>query len=109
MQATLLPDEASQRRFWEWYIRKYRDRKPDLIIAVGLEPLKFMIESHESFFPGIPIIFCGTTEEMLDQLKVDSHFTGVWAVARAGENTGRGTRAPTRNQARGRGGWRRKV
>jgi len=81
MEATLFPDEVSQRQFREWYIRKYRDRPPDVIIAVGLEPLRFMAASHESAFPGIPIIFCGLTEEMLDGLKLDSQFTGVWAVA----------------------------
>src|SRR6476646_1031909 len=85
LEATLFPDEATQRQFREWYIRKYRDRKPDLIIAVGLEPIRFMIESHESFFPNIPIVFCGSTEEMLDELKLDSHFTGVWAVAQPEE------------------------
>jgi signal transduction histidine kinase/ABC-type uncharacterized transport system substrate-binding protein len=81
LEATLFPDEASQLRFREWFIRKYSDRKPDVIITVGPASLKFMVESHESAFPNIPIIFCGTTQEMLDQLKPDSHFTGVWGVA----------------------------
>jgi signal transduction histidine kinase len=40
-----------------------------------------MIESHESSFPNIPIIFCGTTERMLEQLKPPARFTGVWALA----------------------------
>jgi len=81
MEATLFPDEASQQQFREWYIRKYRDRKPDVIIAVGLEPLRFMVASHARFFPGVPVVFCGLTEEMLDGLKPDPQFTGVWAVA----------------------------
>jgi signal transduction histidine kinase len=81
LEATLFPDEASQHRFRAWFIRKYSDRKPDVIITVGPASLKFMVESHESAFPNIPIIFCGTTQEMLDQLKPDSHFTGVWGVA----------------------------
>ena len=85
LEATLFPDEAAQRQFREWYIRKYRDRKPDVIIAVGLEPLRFMVESHEPFFSNIPIVFCGSTEEMLGELKLDSHFTGVWAVAQPEE------------------------
>src|SRR5215510_12369808 len=80
LEATLFPDEASQREFREWYIRKYRDRKPDLIMTVGPASLRFMIESHEKFFQGIPVVFCGSTEEMLDQLRPDSHFTGVWGV-----------------------------
>jgi signal transduction histidine kinase len=81
LEATLFPDEASQRRFREWYIRKYADRKPDVIITVGPSSLKFMVESHERSFPNTPIVFCGSTEEMLDQLKPDFHFTGIWGVA----------------------------
>src|SRR4029077_1007680 len=55
--------------------------KPDVIITVGPASLKFMVESHHELFPKIPIVFCGSTKEMLDQLKPDSHFTGVWGVA----------------------------
>jgi signal transduction histidine kinase/ABC-type uncharacterized transport system substrate-binding protein len=81
LEATLFPDEASQHQFREWYIRKYSERKPDVIITVGPASLRFMIETHESSFPNIPVIFCGTTEEMIDQLKPNSYFTGVWGVA----------------------------
>ncbi len=81
LESALFPDEASQREFQELYIRKYRDRKPDVIIAVGPDPLKFLVKSHEKAFPNIPIIFCGSTEEMLDEVKLDSHFTGVWGEA----------------------------
>jgi PAS domain S-box-containing protein len=78
--ANLFTDETSRRHIREWYVRKYRDRKPNLIIAVGPASLQFMIESHERFFPGIPIIFCGSSEETLERLKPDSHFTGVWGT-----------------------------
>jgi signal transduction histidine kinase/ABC-type uncharacterized transport system substrate-binding protein len=81
LEATLFPDEPTQHRFRQWYVRKYADRKPDVIITVGPASLRFMIESHERSFPNIPVIFCGSTEEMTDQLKPDSHFTGVWGVA----------------------------
>ena len=81
LELTLFPDEAHQKQFREWYVRKYRDRKPDVIIAVGLEPIKFMVESHKKYFPETPIVFCGSTEEMLGQLRLDSDFTGVWEVA----------------------------
>ena len=80
LEANLFPDEASQRQFREWYIEKYRNRKPDVIIAVGREPIRFMVESHEPFFPNTPVIFCGSTEGMLGELKLDSHFTGVWSA-----------------------------
>jgi signal transduction histidine kinase len=81
LESTLFSDEASQRRIRAWIALKYSDRKPDVIITAGPGSLRFMIESHESFFQGTPIIFCGTTEEMIGELKLDPHFTGVWGVA----------------------------
>jgi PAS domain S-box-containing protein len=81
LEGTLFPERSSQQQFREWYIQKYRDRKPDVIIAVGLEPLKFMAEEHERFAPGTPIIFCGVTKAMLGRLKLDAEFTGVLGVA----------------------------
>ena len=86
LESTLFSDEASQRRIRAWIALKYSDRKPDVIITAGPASLRFMIESHESFFQGTPIIFCGTTEEMVGELKLDPHFTGVWGVAQP-ENT----------------------
>jgi len=81
LDASLFPDEASQQEFRDWYIHKYRNRKPDVIIAVGPDPLKFMAEFHEKAFPGIPIVFCGSTAEMLEARNLDAHFTGVWGTA----------------------------
>ena len=81
LEMTLFPDEAHQREFREWYTHKYHDRKPDVVIAVGLEPIRFMALSHRVSFPDTPIVFCGSTEEMLGQLKLDSDFTGVWGAA----------------------------
>jgi len=81
LEATLFSDEASQRRIRAWIALKYSDRKPDVIITAGPASLRFMIESHDRFFPGIPIIFCGTTEGMIGKLKLDADFTGVWGVA----------------------------
>jgi PAS domain S-box-containing protein len=81
LETTLFSDADSQREFKEWYVHKYRDRKPDVIIVVGHSSLKFMVESHQTAFPNVPIIFCGSTEEMVNGLKLNSQFTGVWAVA----------------------------
>ena len=81
LESTFFSDEASQRRIRAWIALTYSDRKPDVIITAGPASLRFMIESHESFFQDTPIIFCGTTEEMVGELKLDPHFTGVWGVA----------------------------
>jgi signal transduction histidine kinase len=78
LEAVLFPDAASQQEIREGYIRKYRDRQPDLIIAIGSDALKFMVESHARFFPGIPIVFCEGVKELAEYPKLDSNFAGVW-------------------------------
>ena len=77
LELTLFPDDDSQRRFREEFIRKYSGRKPDVIIAAGSDSLKFIAESHERFLRDTPIIFCTILWEVPDQLKLDMHFTGV--------------------------------
>jgi signal transduction histidine kinase len=86
IESTLFPDDVSQQRIRNWYREKYSDRKPDVIITVGPASLRYMLESHSGSFPNTPIVFCGTTEEVLQRLKLDADFTGVFAVAQP-ENT----------------------
>lgn len=81
LDTSLFPDEATQHGFRDWYFRKYQNRKPDLIIAVGPSPIKFMSDSHELFAPGTPIVFWGSIEEFAEPPRLDSDFTGVWGVA----------------------------
>src|SRR4030095_16154706 len=80
LDTPLFPDETSQLRFREWFQRKYRERKPDVIVALGPSPIKFMAESHEASFPNTPIVICGSPESLAAASKLDSHFTGVWTV-----------------------------
>ena len=81
LETTLFSDKDSQRRFREWYVLKYRDRRPDVIIAAGRGSIKFMVDWHKAAFPNTPVIFCGSTESVIDELKPEPHFTGAWAVA----------------------------
>lgn len=81
MNTSLFPDAASQREFREWYFHKYGERKPDLILAIGPAPLKFMMDSHREFAPGTPVVFWDSTEELAELPRLDPEFTGVWAVA----------------------------
>ena len=79
LQLIFFPDDASQRAFRESLIRKYSERKPDLIIAAGSASLKFIAESHEPFIRETPVIFCAVVGEIPNQLKSGLHFTGVLA------------------------------
>ena len=80
LETTLFDDPADQQEFRESYIRKYQRRRPDLIIALGPSPVRFMFDAHEKFFAGIPIVFGGTSEQQADNLPLDSHFAGCWEV-----------------------------
>ena len=74
---SLFPDPAVQQEFREFYIRKYRDRQPDVIITVGAAPLKFMRESHESAFPGVPVVFCVPIGDVPSTSILGPDFTGI--------------------------------
>lgn len=80
LETTLFDDPADQQGFREAYIRKYQNRRPDLIIVVGPSPLRFMAESHEKFFADIPVVFGGTSEQQADNPTLSSQFTGCWEI-----------------------------
>src|SRR5215472_3957677 len=78
-------DEATQRALREWYVRKYHGHEPDVILAVGSSPLELLAESREEFFGNTPVIFCGSTEEMLGGRQLGARLPGAWGVVEPGE------------------------
>lgn len=78
MDTNLFPDNASQKEIRQWYLHKYRDRRPDVIVALATAPIQFMADAHAKFFPNTPIVFCCAREGQVDNAKIDSQFTGVW-------------------------------
>jgi signal transduction histidine kinase/ABC-type uncharacterized transport system substrate-binding protein len=80
LETSLFPEESAQRDMRAWYVHKYRDKKPDIIVALGPAPIEFLAESHATFFSDVPIVFCGSTPKQADQPKLNSHFTGAWMV-----------------------------
>jgi signal transduction histidine kinase len=77
MDTLLFPDPAAQQEFRDFYLHKYRNRKPDVIITVGPAPLKFMEEVHQRAFPGVPIVFSLPLGSLTGAPALDSDFTGV--------------------------------
>jgi len=73
----LFPDPAVQQKFRDFFIQKYRNRQPDLIITVGSAPLKFMQEAHRTAFPGVPLVFCLPIGDAPGAPSLDPDFTGV--------------------------------
>ncbi len=80
LETTLFDDPAEQQEFRESYIHRYQRHRPDLIIALGPSPVRFMVDSHEKAFAGIPIVFGGTSEPQADNPTLDSYFSGCWEV-----------------------------
>jgi PAS domain S-box-containing protein len=76
METALFPEPADQQLFRDFYIRRYQNRRPDVIIAVGPSPLKFMIETHQRFFRGIPVVFC-LPNRLPGYSITDPDFTGI--------------------------------
>jgi PAS domain S-box-containing protein len=77
MDTTLFPDQAVQQELRDAYIRKYKNRKLDVIITVGPSPLRFMEEVHRRDFPGVPIVFCLPAIAAPAAPLLDSDFAGV--------------------------------
>ena len=77
MDTVLFPDPAAQQEFRDFYLRKYRNRKLDVIITVGPSPLKFMREVHQSAFAAVPIVFCLPNLTLPGAPALESGFTGV--------------------------------
>jgi signal transduction histidine kinase/ABC-type uncharacterized transport system substrate-binding protein len=78
METSLFPEESAQQEIRAGYIHKYRDKKPDIMVALGPAPIKFLVASRANFFPDVPIVFCGSTPEQAEHPKLNSHFTGAW-------------------------------
>jgi signal transduction histidine kinase/ABC-type uncharacterized transport system substrate-binding protein len=77
LDLTLFSDQPSQRQIREALLRKYSDRRPDVIIAAGSESLTFATVSSERFFGDTPIVFCGVLGKTLASLNPNGHVTGV--------------------------------
>ncbi len=77
METVLFPDPETQQEFRAFYLRKYQNRKPDVIITVGPSPLQFMLETHERAFAGVPVIFCLPYGPSPGTLTLDGGITGV--------------------------------
>jgi signal transduction histidine kinase len=78
LEAVLFNEPGSLDEQRKMYAYKYRTRKPDVIIALGPAPLKLLAADRKAFFPGVPIVFCGSTREQADFPVLDTNFTGSW-------------------------------
>jgi len=78
LETTLFTDVTAQEELRNWYGHKYRDRQIDVIVVIGPEPLRFLLEARSQFFKGVPVVFCGSFATQVDTSRMDADFTGSW-------------------------------
>jgi len=71
-------DQTAELKAENALINKYRDRKVDIIVAIGPNPIVFMSHFAETFLPNVPVVFCGSNLEQAGHPKLTSRFTGAW-------------------------------
>ncbi len=70
-------DERHERVVTQYFGEKYRERQPQLIVAVMGPTLKYLLRHGRELFPGVPIIFCGADAEDIATVQLPSTVTGL--------------------------------
>ena len=58
LDATRFPGEEQEQRQRDYLLGKYRERRPDLLIAVSGAALSFLVKYRAELFTGVPIVYC---------------------------------------------------
>ena len=69
--------EAHETRTARYLIDKYRDRKPDVVIVLGPQSLRFTIKYQADLGFDVPIIFCCTSRARLAAFNPPNNVTGI--------------------------------
>jgi signal transduction histidine kinase/ABC-type uncharacterized transport system substrate-binding protein len=69
--------EAHEIRTARYLIDKYRDRKPDIVIALGPQALRFTVQHQADLGFNGPIIFCCTSRARLAAFNPPNNVTGI--------------------------------
>ena len=71
-------DEASQLKLENLLVEQYQGRRIDVIVAMGPRPIMFMSHFAKTFFPDVPVVFGGSSEEQAGNPTLGPRFTGSW-------------------------------
>jgi signal transduction histidine kinase len=61
----------------DYYRLKYREKTPDLAVAVMEPSLNFLLRQRDALFPGVPIVFCGVDASTMKDKLLEPNVTGV--------------------------------
>jgi PAS domain S-box-containing protein len=76
-------DDTFQTLEWELrlhdrYLQKQGGHRPDVIIAIGGETIRYMLEFHDNDFSGVPVVLCNTIGAFPNNSTPEKQFTGTW-------------------------------
>jgi PAS domain S-box-containing protein len=86
LDVTRFPGEAQQQRQRDFLRDKYRERPPDVVIAVGGAALEFLLKYRAELFTGVPIVQCSVAGDPHPKNLQDAKIAGV-AVPKSASST----------------------
>ena len=75
------PGDVEWKLMLELLARKYRARRPDLIVASTSVGLRFVLEQRARLFDGIPVVFLAVQRAAVANLTIPPDVTGTWLSA----------------------------
>ena len=86
LDVTRFPGEAQQQRQRDFLRDKYRERPPDVVIAVSGAALEFLLKYRAELFTGVPIVQCAVAGDPHPKNPQDAKIAGV-AVPKSASST----------------------
>jgi PAS domain S-box-containing protein len=77
LDVTRFPGEAQLARQRDFLRDRYRERSPDLVIAVADPALRFVLKYQATLFPDVPIVYCVVPAEALPKEMPDAKIAGI--------------------------------
>lgn len=72
-----LPDEAHASRLANFLSGKYAGVHFDVVMALGVPAMPFLLKYRDTIAPGVPIVFAGGTRAEYEAMKLPPDITGV--------------------------------
>ena len=77
LNASQFPEEDYDRLLGDYYVKKYRGRRLDLIVGVMGPAVTFLLRHAESIAPGVPVVFCGADADDIKGATLPARMTGL--------------------------------
>jgi signal transduction histidine kinase len=77
LNASRFNSERDEEVLSRYFAERYRERRPDLIMAVFGPSLRFLLRHRDKVFPGVPTVFCGADAADIAGVTLPDDVTGI--------------------------------